>query len=76
MKRLFETIAPDPELINYIDDYSWFIQINEAYNKLIIRPQEVDLTSYQEKTKQLIKEKLLIERIDTAIPTPNLDQTI
>jgi type I restriction enzyme R subunit len=68
-RRLYETIAPDPELIKYIDDYSWFIQINEAYNKLYNRRRGVDLTPYQEKTKQLIKEKLLIKRIDKTLPT-------
>jgi type I restriction enzyme R subunit len=26
-KKLFETVAPDPELVKYLDDYSWFIQI-------------------------------------------------
>lgn len=68
-KRLFETIAPDPDLTKYIDAYSWFIQINEAYNKLVNRRKGVDLTPYQEKTKQLIKDKLLIERIDKTLPT-------
>lgn len=68
-KRLFEIIAPDPELTKYLDDYSWFIQINEAYNKLYNRRRGVDLTPYQEKTKQLIKEKLLIEKIDKTLPT-------
>jgi len=68
-KKLFETIAPDPELVKYLDDYSWFIQIDESYNKLYNRRRGVDLTSYQEKTKQLIRDKLLVDRIDKALPT-------
>jgi len=73
MKRLYETIAPDPFLQDRIKEYSWLIEVNEAYNKVQNRKRG-DLTDYQEKTKQLIKEKLLIDKIEVVLPTFEIDK--
>ncbi len=73
LKSLYETIAPDPFLKNHVDEYSWLIEVNEAYNKLQNRKKS-DLAEYQAKTKQLIKEKLLIDRIEVVLPTFEIDK--
>jgi type I restriction enzyme R subunit len=73
LKSLYETIAPDPFLKNHVGEYSWLIEVNEAYNKLQNRKKS-DLSEYQEKTKQLIKEKLLIDRIEVILPTFEIDK--
>jgi type I restriction enzyme R subunit len=67
-KRIFETIAPDPDLTSFLDDYAWFIKINEAYNKLYSR-KAGDLRAYQEKTQGLIREKLILQKLDETMPS-------
>jgi len=74
VKRLYETIAPDPFLQNYKDEYTWLVGVNEAWNKLQNRKRG-DLSEYQEKTKRLIKEKLLIDKIETILPTFEIDKS-
>lgn len=73
LRRLYETIAPDPFLQQHLEEYSWLIAVNEAYNKLQTRKRG-DLSEYQEKTKQLIKDKLLINRIEVTLPTFKVDK--
>lgn len=68
VRRLYETIAPDPELFGFIDDLTWLIEVNEAYNKLHNRKFS-DLTDYEEKTRELIKDKLVIQKLDKILPT-------
>lgn len=68
LRRLYETIAPDPDLIGYLDDYAWLIEINEAYNKFYNRKYG-DLSQYQEKTKALIRERLILKKLDGSLPT-------
>ena len=67
-KALFEMISPDPDLSPYLEDYTWFIKINEAYNKHI-RSEEESLKPYEEKTRRLIRETLILENIDDTLPT-------
>ncbi|HZY95145.1 MAG TPA: HsdR family type I site-specific deoxyribonuclease [Candidatus Bathyarchaeia archaeon] len=73
-KRLYETIAPDPFLKDYLPEYTWLIEVNEGYNKLQNRKKGVDLSDYQEKTKQLIKDKLLLDKIEVVLPTFEIDK--
>jgi len=73
LKRLYETIAPDTFLLAHIKDYQWLLEINASYNKVFNRKYE-HLLEYETKTKQLIREQLLIERIDKEIPTFTIDQ--
>jgi type I restriction enzyme R subunit len=73
IKKLYETIAPDPFLQDYIKEYSWLIEVNEAYNKMQNRKKS-DLSEYQEKTRALIKEKLLIDKIEVILPTFEIDR--
>jgi type I restriction enzyme, R subunit len=72
-KRLYETIAPDPFLKDYLAEYGWLIEVNEAHNKFENR-EKGDLSEYQEKTKQLIKEKLLVDKIEVVLPTFEIDK--
>jgi len=67
-RRLFETISPDPDLHPFLWDYTWFIKINEAYNKHT-RADKESLKPYQEKTKRLIRENLILEKIEKNLPT-------
>jgi hypothetical protein len=68
VRRLYETIAPDPDLFDFDDPYTWLIEVNEAYNKFRDRKLS-DLSEYEEKTRELIKEKLVIETLDKILPT-------
>ncbi|MGA2573246.1 MAG: HsdR family type I site-specific deoxyribonuclease [Candidatus Methanomethylicaceae archaeon] len=68
LKMLYETLAPDPMLFKYMDDYSWLIENNEAYNKFRNRNVS-DLADYEEKTKDLIREKLIIDKLEKNLPT-------
>lgn len=72
LKRRYETIAPDPFLLEYDDDFTWLIEVNEAYNKFHHR-EGPDLSEYQEKTKQLIREKLLVNELETRFPLFEID---
>jgi type I restriction enzyme R subunit len=73
LKALYETIAPDPFLFQYLDRYTWLIEVNEAFNKLH-RRHAPDLSQYEEKTKQLIRDKLLITGLERSIPTFSIDK--
>jgi type I restriction enzyme R subunit len=73
IKKLYETIAPDPFLQDCLGEYGWLIEVNEAYNKMQNRKKS-DLSEYEEKTKQLIKEKLLIDKIEVILPTFEIDK--
>jgi len=72
-KRIFETIAPDPDLTPFLDDYAWLIKINEAYNKLYSR-RAGDLRAYQEKTQMLIRERLILQKLDETMPSFEIGQ--
>ena len=67
-RALFETISPDPDLEPLLQDYTWFIKINEAYNKYI-RADKESLKPYQEKTKRLIRDMLILKEIDDTLPS-------
>ena len=72
LRRLYETVAPDPFLSEHLDGYTWLIAISEAYNKVMNRGKP-DLTEYEEKTKQLIKEKLIVEELEKELPVFEID---
>jgi type I restriction enzyme, R subunit len=73
LRRRYETIAPDPFLLQYENEYAWLIAVNAAYNKLHHR-KGPDLSEYQEKTKQLIREKLLVEKLEKELPLIEIDK--
>ncbi|MCW4051399.1 MAG: HsdR family type I site-specific deoxyribonuclease [Candidatus Bathyarchaeota archaeon] len=66
--KLFETISPDKDLYPHLDDYTWFHKINAAYNKHLRRGKD-SLKPYQQKTQQLIRDKLVLKEINTTLPT-------
>jgi hypothetical protein len=66
--KLFETISPDRDLYPHLEDYTWFHKINAAYNKHLRKGKD-SLKPYQQKTQQLIREKLVLKEIDTTLPT-------
>jgi len=73
LRRRYETVAPDPFLLKYENQYAWLIEVNEAYNKLH-RQKLPDLSEYQEKTKRLIREKLLVEKLEKDLPLIEIDK--
>jgi type I restriction enzyme R subunit len=73
LRRRYETVAPDPFLLQYEYQYVWLIEVNEAYNKLH-RQKLPDLSEYQEKTKRLIREKLLVEKLEKDLPLIEIDK--
>ena len=66
--KLFESISPDRDLYPHLPDYTWFQKINAAYNKHARREKD-SLKPYQEKTRKLIQEKLVLDEIDETLPT-------
>lgn len=72
LKRLYEAISPDPLLVKYLRDYEWLIKINTAYNRFYNRKKAI-LEEYGEKTKRLIKERLLVKKIEEDVPILKID---
>lgn len=72
LRSLFETISPDPFVTDYIRDYEWLTEVNIAYNRFVNRKEET-LVQYGAKTKQLIQQHLLVDRIAGDIPILNID---
>jgi len=70
--KLFESISPDKDLYPHLPDYTWFQKINAAYNKHARRGKD-SLKPYQEKTRKLIREKLIFDEIDEALPIFRID---
>src|SRR5665647_1983903 len=73
LRSRYETIAPDPFLLQFENEYAWLIEVNVAYNKLH-RQKIPDLSEYQEKTKRLIREKLLVEKLEKDLPLIEIDK--
>ena len=73
LERLFETISPDPFVLQFKDDYLWLIQVNEAYNKFI-RREEKPLYTHEEKTKELIRQNVKVDQVGS-IPMLKIDRT-
>ena len=67
LKRIYATIAPDPYLFRYDNDYTFLIGCNEIYNKDLNRDKP-DLSSYDEKTKALIQKHVIVNKIDKDFP--------
>ena len=74
LKSLFETISPDPFILDYIETYQWLTEVNIAYNRFSNR-QEETLTEYGAKTKQLIQKNLLVEKIRSDMPILRIDSS-
>lgn len=74
LKSLFETISPDPFVTDSLSDYEWLTEVNIAYNRFFNRKEET-LSEYRAKTKQLIQQHLLVERIGSDIPILNVDSS-
>lgn len=72
LKTLFETISPDPFVTDYIRDYEWLTEVNIAYNRFFNRKEET-LSEYGAKTKQLIQQHLLVEKIGSDIAIISID---
>jgi len=64
---LFESLSPDPWLHPYLRDYTWLQKIQAAYNKHTRRDRD-SLKPYQEKTRELIQQNLILQDIDKTLP--------
>ncbi len=73
LERLFETISPDPFVLQFKNDYLWLIQVNEAYNKFV-RREEKPLYAHEEKTKELIRQNVKVAQVGS-IPVLKIDKT-
>jgi len=72
LKDLYEAIAPDPFLIEYLQDYKWLLSINIAYNRIYGR--EARLVEYRRKTEKLIREEIKIKDMEREIPIFEIDE--
>ena len=75
LKRLYEIISPDTFLLEYLGDYEWLIEINIVYNKIYQQWTDTDLDDYAEKTRELIRKNLVVEKIEKKVPTFKIDKT-
>jgi len=67
-KALYETISPDEYLSPYIREYTNYHRINEIYRKHT-RQDRDSLKPYEEKTRRLIRESLILKEIEKELPT-------
>lgn len=74
LKRIYEIISPDTFLLDYLKDYEWLIEINVIYNKIYQQRTETNLGEYAEKTQELIRKKLVVEKIEKTVPTFKIDK--
>ena len=72
LKDLYETIAPDPFLIEYLSDYKWLLAVNVAYNR--IHGRESRLVEFRKKTEELVRKEIKIKQIEREIPLFEIDE--
>jgi hypothetical protein len=72
LKDLYETIAPDPFLIEYLPDYKWLLAVNIAYNRVYGR--ESRLVEIRKKTEELVRKEIKIKEIEREIPLFEIDE--
>ncbi len=63
----YETIAPDPFLLDYHDDYKWATEIMVAWNQMNSN-KKPDVSDYLASTRQLIQEHIDIGKINETAP--------
>lgn len=73
-KALYETISPDEFLSPYIREYTNYHRANEIYRKHT-RQDRDSLKPYEEKTRQLIRETLILKEIEKELPTFTIGPT-
>lgn len=71
IKDLYETIAPDPFLLDYLSDYKWLLSVNIAYNR--IHARESRLLEFRKKTEELVRKEIKIQKIERQIPILEID---
>lgn len=72
LKDLYETVAPDPFLIEYLPDYKWLLAVNVAYNR--IHGRESGLVEFRKKTEELVRKEIKIKQIEQEIPLFEIDE--
>jgi hypothetical protein len=73
LKKLYETLFPDKCVTSRSQEYEWMIAVKEVHYKFFER-KEINLEEYQTKTKKLIQEKLLVNKISKEIPLLKIDE--
>jgi len=72
LKELYENIAPDPFLVDYLPDYKWLLAVNIAYNR--VRGREARLVEFRKKTEELVRREVKIKQIEQEIPIFRIDE--
>jgi type I restriction enzyme R subunit len=72
LKDLYETIAPDPFLIEYLPDYKWLLAVNVSYNR--VHGRESRLVEFRKKTEELVRREIKIKEIEREIPIFEIDE--
>jgi type I restriction enzyme R subunit len=72
LKKLWETLFPDPAVTSCSKEYDWLIAVKAAYYKFYER-EKVNLEEYQTKTKELIQKSFLLKEIEKEIPLLEID---
>lgn len=73
LKRLFNVLYPDPFVLKYEKEWKWLFEINIAYNRFYGREWD-SLKEYTEKVKNLIRERLRVEKIEKELPIFKIDE--
>jgi type I restriction enzyme R subunit len=72
LRRLYETIAPDPFILQIERDFKWLNAVYEAFKKFTQRGEK-PLEEYVDKTKKLVRESVEIFSVGKKIPIFKID---
>ncbi|KXB01750.1 hypothetical protein AKJ45_02855 [candidate division MSBL1 archaeon SCGC-AAA261F19] len=74
LKNLYESIAPDPFLKNFQEEYKWLCEIDISYRKKVKREEKAEREEFGEKTKEMIEENVDVKGINDNFPLYEVDQ--
>lgn len=74
--RSYELLSGDPFLRDYIGEYKWLVSLYIVYNKVFkkIGIDEIKIRELLNKTKELIRRSIDLEKIEDSYPTLSIDE--
>jgi len=74
VQALFETLAPDPFLAQYLPEYRWACRMYVAYLRRFKREAKIDWDQYGAKTRQLIYDSVQVADLERDLPVYKIDE--
>jgi type I restriction enzyme R subunit len=75
-QSVFETLAPDPVLLPYLDDYRRLLRVRALWRRgarLDGADSDFDVHEYRPQTRALVHEAVAVERLRTDLPVYRID---